>query len=167
MQSLKDTFYLMLRDRVAAKNPARTVVLRGVSRPAVVVVENELPGAAAAGIALVDAFCLRWTGLTVDARSAVALSAMRCEITYATEGSQGNGGMDRGRALAAMDEELRAVLESGSYFVPKVVTRQGNAAEATGDGTDVFWGEAVFTPALMQNGRMERTATIEVFCYGE
>jgi hypothetical protein len=167
MQSLKDTFYLMLRDRVAAGNPARTVVVRGVTRPGVIVVENELPGATAAGVAVVDAFCLRWTGLIVDTKGALGMTAMQCEIKYATDGSSGTVGMDRGRALTAMDEELSAAVGTSPRFVPKVVTNSGQVAAVTGDGTNVFWGDAVFGPAVMQNERMERTATVEVFCYGE
>jgi hypothetical protein len=42
MQRAKDTFYITLRDRIAALNPARTVLVRGVVRPAVLVEENEL-----------------------------------------------------------------------------------------------------------------------------
>ena len=30
MQDTKDTFYVTLRDRIAAGNPARTVIVRGV-----------------------------------------------------------------------------------------------------------------------------------------
>ena len=33
MQNAKDTFYVTLRDRLAAVNPARTMVVRGVTRP--------------------------------------------------------------------------------------------------------------------------------------
>ncbi len=167
MQSLKDTFYLMLRDRVAAGNAARTVVIRGVTRPGVIVVENELPGATAAGIAVVDAFCLRWTKVFVNTKGALAMTAMQCEIKYATDGSSGVVGMDRGRALTAMDEELSAALGASPRFVPKVATRSGQTTAGAGDGTNVFWGDAVFGPAVMQNERMERTATVEVFCYGE
>jgi hypothetical protein len=167
MQSLKDTFYLMLRDRVAAGNPSRTVVVRSVTRPGVIVVENELPGATVAGVAVVDAFCLRWTKVTVDTKGALAMTAMQCEIRYATDGSSGVVGMDRGRALTAMDEELSAALGASPRFVPKVVTEVGQAGPVMGDGTNVFWGDVVFGAAVMQNERMERTATVEVFCYGE
>ena len=45
MQNAKDTFYVTLRDRLAAVNPARTMVLRGVTRPGVLVEENELASA--------------------------------------------------------------------------------------------------------------------------
>ena len=68
MQNAKDTFYVTLRDRLAAVNPARTMVLRGVTRPGVLVEENELASACGP----VNVFCLRWTGLSVDAQGGVA-----------------------------------------------------------------------------------------------
>ncbi len=58
MQNARDTFYVTLRDRLAAVNPARTIVLRGVTRPGVLVEENELVSA----YQPVDAFCLRLGG---------------------------------------------------------------------------------------------------------
>ncbi len=64
MQNARDTFYVTLRDRLAAINPGRTMVLRGVTRPGVLVEENELVSA----FQPVNAFCLHWTGLSVDAR---------------------------------------------------------------------------------------------------
>jgi hypothetical protein len=167
MQDLKDTFYLMLRDRVAAGNASRTVVVRGVTRPGVVVVENELPSATAAGISVLDAFCMRWTGMSVDTRAWVPLTAMTCSITYATDGMAGNGGMDRGRLLAAMDAELSAALRAWPRFVPKLMAVAGQTTVGTADGTNVFWGDAVFGAEVMQNERLERTATVEVFGYGE
>jgi hypothetical protein len=45
MQNEKDTFYMMLQSRLAALNPARTIVVRGVVRPGTLVDENELPSA--------------------------------------------------------------------------------------------------------------------------
>src|SRR5271167_4000585 len=106
MQNARDTFYVTLRDRLAALNPARTMVLRGVTRPGVLVEENELASAAVP----VNVFCLSWTGMSVDAQAALPLVTMVCQIRYATDGSSGNGGMDRGRMLAAMDGELVAAV---------------------------------------------------------
>ena len=57
MQSAKDSFYVALRDRLAALNPQRTVFLNGVTRPAVIVVENEYITAAGP---LPEAFYLGW-----------------------------------------------------------------------------------------------------------
>src|SRR5437763_1818729 len=102
MQRARDTFYMTLRERLAGLNPARTVVVRGATRPGVLVEENEL----ASAFEPVDAFRLRWTGLKVDSQGEMPLVAMTCEIRYATDGSAGNGGMDRGRLLAGMDAEL-------------------------------------------------------------
>src|ERR1035437_2691307 len=104
MQNAKDTFYIMLQGRLAALNPARTMVLRGLVRPGTLVEENELP----TDSVLPDAFRLRWTGLQGTAASPLPWVALECTIEYATDGSPGSVGMDRGRSLAAMDAELAA-----------------------------------------------------------
>src|SRR5258708_2996858 len=92
MQNARDRVYVTLRDRLAAVNRARTMVLRGVTRPGVLVEENEL----ASAYQPVDAFCLRWTGLSVDATGSLPLVTMVCEIRYATDGDSGNGGVGGG-----------------------------------------------------------------------
>src|SRR5665213_1122521 len=104
MQNAKDTFYEVVRDRVAAANAALTVVVRGVVRPAVVVDENEIASAAD----LRDCFRLRWAGLSVSVEGAAALVSMQCEILYATAGS--DGGLDRGRVLAGLDAALASAV---------------------------------------------------------
>jgi hypothetical protein len=170
VQLAKDTFYAALRDRVAAQNPGRTVVLRGVVRPGVVVAENELPGAAVDGIAPADAFCLRWTGLAIGTQAALPLVWMTCEIGYATDGAAGTGGMDRGRALAAMDAELATAVSAAPQSVPLLAVAEiagGGASVQTATGTNVFWGDVAFAPAVMRGERMERTATVEVYSYGQ
>ncbi|WP_353070052.1 hypothetical protein RBB75_07475 [Tunturibacter empetritectus] len=166
MQNARDTFYVTLRDRLAAVNPARTMVLRGVVRPGVLVEENELASAAVP----VNAFCLRWTGLSVDAQGPLPLAAMTCEISYATDGDSGNGGMDRGRLLSAMDAELVAAVSAA----PQSVTKRNYVGAAAGSGlapvamgTNVFWGDAAFGAAVVNGERLERVAVVEVFCYQE
>jgi len=166
MQNARDTFYVTLRDRLAAVNPARTIVLRGVTRPGVLVEENELASATAP----VNAFCLRWTGLSVDAQGALPLATMACEISYATDGDSGNGGMDRGRLLSGMDAELVATVSAA----PQTVTKMNYVGAAGGSGlapvamgTNVFWGDAAFGAAMVNGERLERVATVEVFCYQE
>src|ERR1700761_5791417 len=116
MQNAKDAFYVALRDRLAAINPARTMVVRGVTRPGVLVEENEL----ASAYQPVDVFCLHWTGVGVDAKGALPLVSMTCRIAYATDGSSGNGGMDRGRLLSAMDAELAAVVGAAPQNAAKM-----------------------------------------------
>ncbi|NYF91826.1 hypothetical protein RBB79_19350 [Tunturiibacter empetritectus] len=166
MQNARDTFYVTLRDRLAAVNPARTIVLRGVIRPGVLVEENELASATVP----VNAFCLHWTALGVDAQGALPLVTMACEISYATDGDSGNGGMDRGRLLSAMDAELVAAVSAA----PQSVTKRNYVGAAAGSGlapvamgTNVFWGDAAFGAAVVNGERLERVAAVEVFCYQE
>lgn len=154
MQGIKDAFYLMLRGRIAAGNPGRTAVVRGVARPGVVVVENELPSALA-GVFAPEVFCLEWGVAEVFARGDVTLWKLRCEVRYASDGTVSMGGMDRGRALAAMDAELVAALR----LSPE------NAAKAPADGTCIFWGDAVLGQAVIRAERIERTVSVEVFGY--
>jgi hypothetical protein len=166
MQNARDTFYVTLRDRLAAVNPARTMVLRGVTRPGVLVEENELTSA----YQPVDAFCLRWTGLSVDAKGALPLVTMVCEIRYATDGDSGNGGMDRGRLLSGMDGELVAAVSAAPQNVPKmnyVAAAGGSGLGPVAMATNVFWSDAVFGAAVVNGERLERVATVEVFSYQE
>src|SRR5579859_4637157 len=115
MQNAKDTFYEVLRDRIAAANAALTVVVRGVVRPGVVVDENEIARAAEVR----DCFRMRWAGLQVSAEDAAPLVAMQCEIQYATAGTSSAGGLDRGRVLAGMDAVLAAALQTSPQSAVK------------------------------------------------
>jgi hypothetical protein len=166
MQNARDTFYVALRDRLAAINPARTMVLRGVTRPGVLVEENEL----ASAYQPVDVFCLHWTGLGVDAKGALPLISMTCQITYATDGDSGNGGMDRGRLLSAMDAELASAVNAAPQNAVKtnyVASAGGSGVAATAMETNVFWGDVAFGAVVVNDERLERTATVEVFSYQE
>jgi hypothetical protein len=166
MQNARDTFYVMLRDRLAAVNPARTMVLRGVTRPGVLVEENELASAAQPA----NVFCLHWTGLSVNAQSALPLVTMSCQIQYATDGDAGNGGMDRGRLLSAMDAELAAAVSAAPQNTVKmnyVASAEGSGLAPVAMATNVFWSDVVFGAAVVNAERLERVATVEVFCYQE
>ena len=57
MQFAKDSFYLALRTRLAALNPARGVNVNGVNRTAVLVAENEPAGSFRP---LPNAFYINW-----------------------------------------------------------------------------------------------------------
>jgi hypothetical protein len=162
MQNAKDTFYTTLQHRLATLNPARTLVLRGVVRPAILVDENELPTAAIP----TGAFRLQWTKLHIAAASPlpIPLIAMECDIHYATDGSQANAGMDRGRALAAMDAELAAALTTALHAVPKLNYTTTPPATMP---TNIFWADPVFSSATVDGERLARTATVQVFAYQE
>ncbi len=160
-QSIKDTFYSMVRDRIAALNPGRTIVLRGSSRPAVVVAENELPSASP----IAGTFTLSWSALAVDP---LGLIKLICEIHYATAGTTGAGGMDRGRALAAMDAELATTLNASPQNAALIsfaeVTGGGASTQST-PGGNLFWASPVFNALVARSERLERSATVEVFGY--
>jgi hypothetical protein len=174
VQAIKDTFYAMLQSRIAALNPARTIVVRSVLRPGVLVPENELPGAAVDGIAPAETFCIRWAGLKVDAQTggphAVPLLTLGCEIRYASDGSAGSAAMDRGRTLATMDAELATVLTQWPLNATTAAVAEipgGGASTTTPLASNVFWSEAVFAPVVARGERLERTAQLEVFGYGQ
>ncbi len=164
MENTRDTFYIALRDRIAAINSGRTIVLRGTTRPSVLVEENELPGASFP----TDTFCLRWGNLQVTSAGPMPLVSMACEIRYATDGSSGNGGMDRGRLLAGMDGELIAALGASSRTLPKMNFQAVSAGvPPVAMGTNIFWGELSFASEKTLGERVERVATVEVFSYQE
>ncbi len=158
MQSAKDSFYVALRDRIEGINPQRTLVLRGVTRAGLLVAENEL----ATNFVAADVFALRWIALSADASD--GLMRMQCEISYATDGAVGNGGMDRGRMLAGMDMELLTALRRDPQNVMKTAY---TGAGATTMGTHVFWTDPVFGAAVTAGERLSRMATVEVFSYQE
>ena len=165
MQDARDTFYITLRNRLVAINPYRTIVVRGQVRPGVLVEENEL----ATTVQNVDAFTLRWTSLKVDASSPMPLVAMECEFVYVTDGSSGNGGMDRGRLLGAMDGELTSALTQSPQATVKMNYSgvAGTGASAVPMATNIFWSQPAFAAATVSGERLERVATVQVFSYQE
>jgi hypothetical protein len=164
MQNAKDTFYVMLQNRLTTLNPARTIVVRCVVRPGTLVDENEL----ATAYVPMNSFRLQWSGLQVDNSGSLPLVAMECSIQYATEGTQSSGGMDRGRLLAAMDAELAAALKSEPHTTAKVNFATAEAGtSATTMATNVFWADPVFGSTKTVDKRLERTTTVQVFAYQE
>jgi hypothetical protein len=159
LQNAKDTFYELLLSRIAAANPERTIVLRGVTRPGVLVEENELVST----VTMPDCFRLRWTDASVDSVNATPIATLTCEVFYETGGTAGNAGMDRGRLLAAMDAELAGVVNS----TPQSATKQSYAALATGGSatamnTNIWWSGVVLGPLVVKADRIARTATVQV-----
>jgi hypothetical protein len=173
MQYTKDTFYITLRDRLAALNPSRMITLNGVTRPAVVVAENE---AVIPVKPLADAFYIEW-GMTQALPAHVgdrALFALECLISYHTFGSA-ESGVDRGRTLAALDTELITICQPAN--TPKLDYTQSTPANL---GTNIVWtnpqlgkvvgSEAPRTEALPRGTtgvRLERTASLKVFFFSE
>jgi len=158
MQNAKDSFYMALRTQLITINPARTILLRGVVRPGILVEEaeapfNQLPN---------DVFVLRWLGLAADMDLASTMTAAECEILYQTCGSQSFGGLDRGRALSAMDEEVLAMIQP--FYTPKL---NYTATPPAAMPTQVFWDEPGFMPIVVQRDCLSRSAKITVYSYQE
>lgn len=158
MQNAKDSFYVALRTRLVAINPQRTFLLRGAVRPGIVVEEAEAPFPQLP----VDVFVLRWAGLGVEQDLPATMVAEECEVLYSTLGTQSFGGLDRGRALTAMDEELVGMLTP--FWTPKLnYTLQPPAAMVT----KVFWDEPALGAVTAVRDRLSRVAKVVVYSYQE
>jgi hypothetical protein len=158
MKNAMDTFYVTLRDRLAVVNPERTFVLRGVVRPGIMVLENEMVTAELPA----DVFILRWTELQVDTLQAMPVATMRCEIQYFTDGEAESAGMDRGRTLTAMDAELMKMLAPQSAVKMNYRTTPASAMQSS-----IFWGDAIFESVAVNAERLERLARLDVTSYEE
>ncbi|MFZ0516941.1 MAG: hypothetical protein WBG23_17350 [Acidobacteriaceae bacterium] len=158
MQNAQNTFYITLRNRLVALNPNRTIYLRGVTRPGILVESNELVVAHPPS----DVFVLSWMGLHNDPYLSDVMLQMQCEIAYMTEGTTGNLGMDRGAMLTEMDAELMSLLQ------PNTAQKMNYApTPAVPMETQIFWSEASFQPLKVERDRLSRIATVSVFSYEE
>ena len=158
MQNAKDSFYMALRGRLAVINPERTILLRGAVRPGILVEEAEAPLSQLPA----DVFVLRWLGLGTDVNLPSAMVAAECEITYQSCGCQSFGGLDRGRSLSAMDEELLSMLQP--FSTPKLSFTATPPASLL---TQVFWDEPAFSPIVTQRDRLSRSVKVIVYSYQE
>lgn len=158
MQNAKDTFYIALRDRLAVVNPGRTMSLRSVTRPGILVEEAESP----VPLIPLDVFVLRWTGVEVESHLALPLVQMRCEIQYSTAGTQALSGLDRGRLLNAMDVELLQMLTPASE--PKM---NYSSNPATAMQTAIFWDQPEFGPLATVRDQVGRVVTVTVWSWQE
>jgi hypothetical protein len=158
MQNAKDSFYMALRTRLVAINPNRTILLRGAVRPGILVEETEAPFPQLPD----DAYTLRWLTLGVDVDLASTLVAQECEILYSTCGSQSFGGLDRGRLLSAMDEEITSMLQP--FCTPKLSYVVNPPTTML---TQIFWDEPVFGPIVTQRDRISRAVKVLLYSYQE
>jgi len=166
MQAAKDSFYMALRDRLAALNPARTLVRDGVTVPAIAVRENLEPRftEVQAGVFYVE------FGELLVAESSRPMLGMDCRIWYASEGTAGGSGVDRGRVLAEMDQELIRICNP-----PHTEMLDYTQIPAEDLGAGVFWtlpelGDAPDTKAGKQQrgasaGRIARQAQLRIYFF--
>jgi hypothetical protein len=164
MQAAKDSFFMALRERLAALNPGRVIVIDGVQRPAIVVRENMEPQF---GVALANTYYLDWGEVRI-AESTRPILGLDCEIWYATEGSSGSG-VDRGRLMAQLDEELLRICAP-----PYTQMRDYSQSPSADMGSGVFWATpelkslTVGTPKNLQSadaGRLQRLAMLKVYFF--
>jgi hypothetical protein len=133
MQFAKDSFYVALRDRLGRLNPERTVYIDGITRPAVVVTENEV---ATCAPAFECAFLIHWgaaqacTGFGGIPNGPMALE---CSISYATSGSREDG-LDRGRMMGILDSELLQIC-APAFTLKKDYTKP----EPLALGSNILW----------------------------
>jgi hypothetical protein len=158
MQSAKDSFYIALRDRLATLNPQRTVVVEGVTRPAILVRENE-PAAEAGDQP--NAFYLDWGPALALDDSETPVMQIACEVKYWTAGSSDGAG-DRGRQLTALDEELLKICDP-----PRAALMDYSTSPATDLGRNVFWAPPGMKVKVDEQGRAQRTAEVNVFFLAE
>jgi len=158
MQNAKDSFYMALRTRLTTINPERTILVRGAVRPGILVEEAEAPFNQVPN----DIFVLRWLGLGVDMDLCSIMAGTECEILYQTCGTQSFGGLDRGRSLSKMDEELVAMLTP--FYTPKL---NYTATPPAAMLTQVFWDEPGLAPIVTQRDRLSRSAKVTVYSYQE
>jgi len=158
MQNAKDSFYMALRTRLMTINPERTILLRGAVRPGILVEEAEAPFSQLPN----DVFILRWLGYGVDLDLGSTMAAEQCEIIYQTCGTQSYGGLDRGRSLSEMDEELIKMVVP--FWTPKLnyITTPPTAML-----TKVFWDDPGFGPMAIQRDMLIRSAKLMVYSYQE
>jgi hypothetical protein len=98
----------------------------------------------------------------VDVDLASTMAADQCEILYQTCGTQSFGGLDRGRLMSQMDEEVTAMLQP--FHTPKL---NYTATPPAAMLTQVFWDEPGFGPLTTQKDRLSRSASVMVYSYQE
>lgn len=158
MQAAKDTFLKTLAGRLAVVNPARTVMIDGATRPAVLALENETP---LPPDATLNTFLLSWEGAG-RAMTEGPLMYLDCKLGYGSEGTNDMLRTDRGRTLTAMDSELlqlcgqnRAAKCDYTLTPPLLL------------GTNIFWTLPVMETPSEVNGVLQRAALIRMFFFPE
>jgi hypothetical protein len=159
MQATKDSFYVTLRDRLAQAYPARTITVDGITRPAIVVVENDKPSVTARQH---DAFYLAW-GEARPVQPAISnLMAMVCTMSYASAGTEQNGGLDRGRSVTELESELLDVCS------PRTVSKSDwTGTNGVDLGSSIFWTVPTFRATEAAPNCVAGEAAITVYFYPE
>jgi hypothetical protein len=168
MQFTKDSFFMALRERLVALNPARTITVNGITRPAIIVAENEVVVPVEP---LPDAFYIEWGAAALVERQAGLrrMMEMDCVVSHHTLGAA-DSGVDRGRELSTLDLELLNICQ------PANTTKQDFTHSPIADlGTRIVWSEPEFgevSGVIAQESstrriRLERKVKLKVFFFPE
>lgn len=166
MQPTKDSFFRALQARLAVVNPERTVDLDGVTRPAILVVENEpYPPPRL----FFHTFYLHWLGapaVRAFTRTLAPRYEQLAQIEYFVQGTASleRPFADRGRIMALLDRELIEILYPG--FVEK---RDHSVEPPQSLGSYLYWRWApdLRTLADGDGSILRRIATVHVSFYLE
>ncbi len=160
MQATKDNFLSDIEGQAGAGMIRdRTITVDGVTRPAIVVVENDKPSVTARQQN--DAFYLEWGAARVALRPAIStLMAMTCTVSYSSAGTDANGGLSPGRMSGAMEAELLGLC------TPAVTEKNDYASGSPVDlGSSIFWSQPTFSPTKAEPSCVAREASITVYFY--
>jgi len=172
MQFAKDSFFIALRDRLAALNPTRVITLDGQTRPAIVALENE-PVTAADPAAIVNpltmttsqrprvanAFYLTWGAARVVAQTgAQPIVALDCSIGFAARGDEAGAGQERGRRFGELMQELTDILSPA-----RCDKFDYTAATPVALGSTIFWTPPRFAAPQFVAAEVRGNATVTLF----
>lgn len=166
MQSAKDSFFRALQARLALVNPQRTVTVDGVTKPAIVVAENEpFPPAKL----FFNTFYIQWIGAPAVREFAGTLAPRYEQIAQIEYFIQGTSALqkpfaDRGRLMAQMDGELVQILFPG--HTQKKDHSQPPPADL-GSTVQWQWNPSLRTMAEKEGAVLRRIATVNVSFYLE
>ncbi len=158
MQNAKDSFYIAMRDRLAVINPMRTLTIRAVQRPSLLMEEAEAPMIEL----LNNVFIVRWTTIANIANQPGSLVGLGCELHYASSGSQTNAGLDRGRELSELDREVLAILQPPATLKYAYTSTPAKALQ-----TSIFWTDVILEPVQIVRDQLTRIAKITIFSIEE
>ncbi len=164
MQATKDTFFRALQSRLAVVNPARTITVDGVTRPAILVVENE---AYPPPKLFFNTFYIHWLGgpaVRQFARTLTPRYALLAQLEYFVQGTPAlqRPFADRGRITAQMDGELIEILFPG---IAEKTDYSGASPQPLGCSVHWQWTPDFRSAAERDGSLLKRAATVNVSSY--
>jgi hypothetical protein len=164
MQAAKDTFFRTLQTRLAAVNPARTILVDGAQRPAILVAENE---AYPPPKLFFNTFYIHWLGAPAMRTFANTLAPrylLLAQIEYFLQGSPQlqRPFADRGRLMSELDRELVEILFPG---IAEKTDHSVVPPQALGSSVHWTWTPDFRTIVENEGSVLKRIATVSVSFY--